>query len=865
MKRQFLACILLGLSAYAAEMAVRPGSEVSFSIAAPGATSYGLTRVQKDGRETPVPANMSLDPATGAFSWTPTVSQTGHWTIWFFARRVERLERFSRQVVVTTPPIVPARDRSEVARRLRQWFREGTASGNTGDFYDNRDRGHSRLDLRKFPQLDTVTYTETQRKANLDWSLQLRFLYPHVTFGNSSTASGDMAIGSNARRAMLSSVAMSLLYRQYTHNHLYIYPEHRDHDPGRNGRGGYGDLFPANIPYLLISQGSSGSDRPFMEAVAYTLAAFRPETKKRLAQAGLLMPTVQMILRSTYRDVQRPEDYLTWRAHPTALEGGKLDVVEMVEMAHGIKPDAIPPLAQIEVLDEDVALLGRDYLEAREGERLFDTPCAIARIARSVKRLRRMVVSARPSFDPNRRPLTYHWAIIRGDPERITIKPLDEERSRVELTVAFHERRPVHPGAALESNRVDIAAFVHNGAHYSPPAFISIFFLDSEARTYDGQGRIREVKYGAGESTIGYKAKTLRPRDPNYDITDWPALLGLIVGNGKGLAATLLREKFNEAELAHLRPAHAELLLALQSLEKPTKARDEAAARRRELQQQLREAEKTLRELKTRKPPETKAIEAADKKLATLRDLLKGADKLLATRSAELRKVEQAASKILTATRKPLGGSIKTRLEAALNSIREDTDFFFAHFAEVEKLAAAADPAHRRPYESLLEELTRLDILRRNPDGTYRLTPLLGPKGPLTHLERDRLAWLNATIMNHLLYPRILKIRYRRNYVNPFISTPRDWRDVYHYDASGRLTGWTRYEGREKRHYTPDGALVVEWDKLGRPLRARTVRYVAEVKSGKPYRLVERPGETIRRYAYSGPADRLGHVAGQEK
>jgi len=75
------------------------------------------------------------------------------------------------------------------------------------------------------------------------------------------------------------------------------YPEHRDHDVGLNGDGGgYGDVYPTNTPYLIASQGSSGSDQPFMRAIPFTLAAFRPEVKKKLVETGLLMPTIQMIL-----------------------------------------------------------------------------------------------------------------------------------------------------------------------------------------------------------------------------------------------------------------------------------------------------------------------------------------------------------------------------------------------------------------------------------------------------------------------------------------------------------------------------------------------------------------------------------------
>ena len=82
--------------------------------------------------------------------------------------------------------------------------------------------------------------------------------------------------GSNPRAYYVSFYGTLFLYNQYTRNNLYIYPEHHDHDPGHSGvffpnplnhairDEGYGDLYPTNTPYLIISQGSSGSDQPFM-------------------------------------------------------------------------------------------------------------------------------------------------------------------------------------------------------------------------------------------------------------------------------------------------------------------------------------------------------------------------------------------------------------------------------------------------------------------------------------------------------------------------------------------------------------------------------------------------------------------------
>ncbi len=49
---------------------------------------------------------------------------------------------------------------------------------------------------------------------------------------------------------------------------------------------GYGDLYPTNTPYLIISQGSSGSDQPFMRAIPFTLAASAPRSRRCWSMKG---------------------------------------------------------------------------------------------------------------------------------------------------------------------------------------------------------------------------------------------------------------------------------------------------------------------------------------------------------------------------------------------------------------------------------------------------------------------------------------------------------------------------------------------------------------------------------------------------
>lgn len=392
-------------------------------------------------------------------------------------------------------------DHGKVGDQLRAWFAEGNAAGNFGDLYDNCDRDHSNLRYQQFPQLTRIEY-EKETAPLVGYGLNVTLFHQGVVMGNSSTAMTSSPYWrSNPRRAYVDPRLAALLYQQYVSNHVYLYPEHRDHDPGHNGTGdGYGDVYPANTPYLITSQGSSGSDHPFMDAVVCTLAAFRPDVKKRLQESGQLMAAVQMIFRSSSKLVKEPDGYLTGAAHPTVFDSKQLDVSRMIEAAHALTVETLLPMIQLRVVEEDQPIADRDFFDAAKSEVIFDTPCAIARVHRAAKYRRRMVVSAEASVDPNKRPLQFHWKVLRGDVEKIAITPRNDAKSVAEIVVAYHARRPIEPDSKMESNRVDIGVFAHNGAHYSAPAFVSIVTLDHEQRDYDPAGQIRSITYtGASE------------------------------------------------------------------------------------------------------------------------------------------------------------------------------------------------------------------------------------------------------------------------------------------------------------------------------------------------------------------------------
>jgi YD repeat-containing protein len=292
-------------------------------------------------------------------------------------------------------------------------------------------------------------------------------------------------------RAILTDTFQPIVaFRLYLNNQCWFYPEHRDYDPGT------GDLYPANTPYYVISQGSSFSDKPFIEAFAAAMAAFQPAVKRELAARKWLAPTLQMIFRATQRSVKSPEDYLTGAAHPAVFDAGDLDVEAMVRLAHALKADEIPPPVALRTLKDAQPEPGVEYFDARP-EILFDTPFAIARVVRGVALKRSMTVEASAPVKPG--AAQYRWVVLQGDPAKIDIKPLTPDASRVELTVAYHgvyrpQGRDGLP-SPVQSSRVDIGCFVKTGERWSAPSFVSFHYLPNEARVYRDDGRILSVDY----------------------------------------------------------------------------------------------------------------------------------------------------------------------------------------------------------------------------------------------------------------------------------------------------------------------------------------------------------------------------------
>jgi hypothetical protein len=432
----------------------------------------------------------------------------------------ERLEPRLAFPPAPEAPVLPAR-RTAANEMLRELVEAGRAAGNHGDLYDNRDRGHSALEPEAHPQLAHVAYSAAAREAGVDYGLAGPFLFDRPVIGNSSTAfTAGPYWRSQPRHAMTlpDGTGPMRLWQAAHADHLYVYPAHKDFGEAE------GDVFPANTPYILVSRGSSGSDRAILEAAATILAAFRPDTKARLVEENLVVPTMQMVFRRSLRNVLSREDYFGGAAHPAAFEGFEINLARMVSLANSIAPDAIPAEARIAVVEEELGVEGIDFFGRGLGEQLFDTPQAVARVWRSKAGRRSMIVSAEASRDPNGRPLEFHWRLLQGDPEKVAIEPLGDG-SRARVTLDWHDPFEISEDTPLETARVDIGVFADNGAHDSAPAMLSWYFPPNQARRYetgpDGAPRIAEIDHAGPEAAGRYADPLLAPRADWRDVYQW--------------------------------------------------------------------------------------------------------------------------------------------------------------------------------------------------------------------------------------------------------------------------------------------------------------------------------------------------------
>ena len=442
---------------------VAPGQNVAFKVTAnyPN-VRFTIVDVKKNGEALDItshPIRNSLNADSGDFSWTPQSTDIGSVGVALLATQVDTQATATAVAYVTVSNQEICESPASWCTYLKQRFAAGAAAGSYGDYYQNNDGLHTNLSATRFPQLI--------------------FLPPQIKFEEGYTP-GKVIVG-NASRAMVSPWPSSFVrfytlgegfegdgYLQYINNTHYWHPEHKDHD--------LVDYFFGKVPFISNSQGSSGSEMDEITNSFVILAAFQPQVKAILKSQGLLMPTLAMISRRAR--VASDAVYLTGAAHPTAFDN-TTETEAMARMANGMEASTIPPMVQLKVVSETYEPV----------EKWFETLVSICRIFKGNQYTKSITVSAADSFDYNNRPLTYTWSVLRGEPSKVRITPLNSLNSVATIEFDYHAEAAID-GSGRLSNLAEVGVFVHNGSYYSAPGFITDYTQRNQTRTYNGSGNL---------------------------------------------------------------------------------------------------------------------------------------------------------------------------------------------------------------------------------------------------------------------------------------------------------------------------------------------------------------------------------------
>lgn len=331
-----------------------------------------------------------------------------------------------------------------------------SAGGNTGDLYMNRDGMHSPLRMEDYPGLTRVMLDAGGRERGMDLDVP-NIEFPYPLFGNASRAYTDPKFWRSLPRSIMTTNAMKLkaMRKFYLTNQFWVFPSNADTPPvGTNG-----DVFPAQVPYWLVTAGKSYSDQYYLRAALEVSRSLNPMVKKEIVKRGLLAPTIQSLIRHSLLGVDGEEKYLSPLAHPTAFPASGLDLEKLKKLSSSLKLRQIPPLVGIKV----VAAPTSD--QTAWPELLFSEPFAVSYILRSQDETRTFTLQASGAQD-------FAFVQVHGDENAIRIERLSPSTVKVTIKKSM----------ISVNNRVDIAVFGKSAdSMFGAPSFVSFATVDPQA------------------------------------------------------------------------------------------------------------------------------------------------------------------------------------------------------------------------------------------------------------------------------------------------------------------------------------------------------------------------------------------------
>jgi len=322
-------------------------------------------------------------------------------------------------------------------------------------------------------------------------------------------------------------------------------------------------------------------------------------------------------------------------------------------------------------------------------------------------------------------------------------------------------------------NRVDIGVFAKaKGTLTSAPAFISFTTLANEHRTYTEDGKLLEIFYGARSRDLGI---------PPADSPRWDDLLSRFDTPTKAL--TLVFDKEHSKLLSDLasvtKDLRAQLTTANGQLNAITGAQQKIVDETNKVRLEAIAAHK-------KEPSEIKqsALNVANANYnAAKKSMHDGEDGAAALKE----EIATLLAKVAIAIREKRAPEA---VRVALTDTRNNPHFFSQNGAAIRSLAKGSAFAA---------------VLKRFQSTCVKPSDNL-PPNDLYHLSQ-----FHTDILSEVFFPSFLKRPPGFNYVDPRLTSTKRWRDVYHYDKAGKLTGWTRYQHGEATEFTPKAAAKLRY------------------------------------------------------
>ena len=200
-----------------------------------------------------------------------------------------------------------------------------------------------------------------------------------------------------------------------------------------------------------------------MRAALIASRSFDPQVKAAIVRRQLLAPTVQTLIRKSLKGVRTEEDYLTAKAHPTALPPNGVDRARLTAAAKAMTAAAVPPLVPVAVAAAPVAK------KPVHPELTYASSFAWAFVLRAEEDRREFLVTARGAKE---------YAFVQTHGKNVDVKI---ERVRPDAAKVTIDRRGLNP-----TNRVDIMVCGRNPeTGWGAPSYVSFARMDSGAPNAD--------------------------------------------------------------------------------------------------------------------------------------------------------------------------------------------------------------------------------------------------------------------------------------------------------------------------------------------------------------------------------------------